>query len=514
MKLYLQLSDVGSGDIAVHENDAKSDLLDYDQMVRFTYRGADRGGFFAENFEYKPATTGDNTGRWVAVSGRGPLTVLDDGVVGYLAGVTTGNARLFADMTLAAMLIDVLTEAKTRGALTNVTWDFSDTLDSVGNAWGETQSLNITIGTTILDVVRQFASLGIDFYMGIDFKLRAFMLKGTDKSAAIIFRIGHNCQEVTRKFQTSELKNSFLIENPTGVYFEVNDLTSQTAYRRREALFNAGQAPDVTTAQRLAEFELAQRKDPRSVIAIRVIDTNLVTPEVFNDYDLGDYVGFDAGDGVINSYRVRGIMLEWTTQHSASVTLELSTPEIEMALRAAIKMRQLAPGSSGNVSPAAIPQDPSQALAMHNASASAHPNMVHDATKLQGIDIDDTAPSNMDALVYNLAQDKWQPTDLDGVLQPAGHHGTHEAGEDDEIKFESLHVEDEGTSTVALDVQTSGSVAKVGLYGATAVGRATTSGGSATFAQLSGSAVNSASTFDGYTLAQIVKALRDIGILT
>jgi hypothetical protein len=60
---------------------------------------------------------------------------------------------------------------------------------------------------------------------------------------------------------------------------------------------------------------------------------------------------------------------------------------------------------------------------------------------------------------------------------------------------------------------TSGGV-KLGLYGVTRIARPTTSSAAATFSQLSGNAVNDASTFDGYTLNQVVKALRDIGILT
>lgn len=53
----------------------------------------------------------------------------------------------------------------------------------------------------------------------------------------------------------------------------------------------------------------------------------------------------------------------------------------------------------------------------------------------------------------------------------------------------------------------------VGLYNATPVAQATTGGAAATFVQNSGNAVNDASTFDGYTLAQIVKALRNVGLL-
>lgn len=54
----------------------------------------------------------------------------------------------------------------------------------------------------------------------------------------------------------------------------------------------------------------------------------------------------------------------------------------------------------------------------------------------------------------------------------------------------------------------------VGLYNVTPVVRATTAGGAAAFvANTSGIADNTA-TFDGYTIGQVVKALRDIGLLT
>lgn len=53
----------------------------------------------------------------------------------------------------------------------------------------------------------------------------------------------------------------------------------------------------------------------------------------------------------------------------------------------------------------------------------------------------------------------------------------------------------------------------IGMFGATPVVRATTGGASSTFtANTSGIADNTA-TFDGYTIGQIVKALRNIGIL-
>lgn len=53
----------------------------------------------------------------------------------------------------------------------------------------------------------------------------------------------------------------------------------------------------------------------------------------------------------------------------------------------------------------------------------------------------------------------------------------------------------------------------LGLYGATPVAQSTTGAAAATFVANAGTAVNDASTFDGYTLKQVVKALRSLGIL-
>ena len=70
------------------------------------------------------------------------------------------------------------------------------------------------------------------------------------------------------------------------------------------------------------------------------------------------------------------------------------------------------------------------------------------------------------------------------------------------------------TKFLLRDINALLAAATLGLYGATPVARATTASAAATFVQGSGNAVNDASTFDGYTMLQVVKALREIGVLT
>lgn len=54
----------------------------------------------------------------------------------------------------------------------------------------------------------------------------------------------------------------------------------------------------------------------------------------------------------------------------------------------------------------------------------------------------------------------------------------------------------------------------IGFFGATPVAKPTTGVAAATFVANAGTAVNDASTFDGYTIRQIVAALRTLGLLT
>jgi hypothetical protein len=55
---------------------------------------------------------------------------------------------------------------------------------------------------------------------------------------------------------------------------------------------------------------------------------------------------------------------------------------------------------------------------------------------------------------------------------------------------------------------------QLGLFNATPITRPTTSHGSASVAGSGGGNITQNTTFDGYTVAKVVKALRDLGILT
>ncbi len=58
-----------------------------------------------------------------------------------------------------------------------------------------------------------------------------------------------------------------------------------------------------------------------------------------------------------------------------------------------------------------------------------------------------------------------------------------------------------------------GASQQIGFFGTPKIAQPTTSVGSSTFADSGATVVHTGSTFDGYTLAQVVKALRNLGLL-
>lgn len=85
---------------------------------------------------------------------------LDKAVVGF-AGLNADGQRPYDAQAPGAILHDLLTTAQGRGALTGITWSFTATADSAGDAWATAQTVSYDPGATILEVLTGFADLGL-----------------------------------------------------------------------------------------------------------------------------------------------------------------------------------------------------------------------------------------------------------------------------------------------------------------------------------------------------------------
>lgn len=332
MNLYLVLNEPGSGEIKLP---LKSNLANDMVSAMFAegkYRGGVRGGFFVENIGRDHAASGERDAQWMSISGRGALALLDDAIVWG-----DGTSATTRDMTgtRAGMLIDLIDEAQARGALLNLSVDFTETEDSNGDPWVDDESLTWNVGMYLLDVARQIARAGIDFDVvpngAGDFVLSAYRDgKGADKSDTVYFRVGVNCEEVS-SLETGEIRNALKVAYKSG-FTTVVDATSVSVRRRRERLLDARAAQTSVSARSIGAAELSLHKDPKKSITVKIYDGK--GPRVFVDYVLGDTITLDI-EGVETTYRVRGIQLAWDGKKYADVVVDLNSITLENEIRMA-----------------------------------------------------------------------------------------------------------------------------------------------------------------------------------
>jgi hypothetical protein len=138
-------------------------------------------------------------------------------------------------------------------------------------------------------------------------------------------------------------------------------------------------------------------------------------------------------------------------------------------------------------------------LGLYNAGSTRKLYMVRDAETF-GIDIDWTGASTTAAKIVN------NGTGSNIALIVNSFNGTSNFA----ISIANGDISMAGAAGTKIGVSTT---QKIGFWNATPIVQPTTSVASATFVVGVGTAVTDASTFDGYTLGQIVKALRNTGIL-
>jgi len=329
--LFLHLNEPGSGAVETALDIDSAALVESGGFVDVNYRDGARGGFFIENPARAEANAQEQAGRALTISGRGALALLDDAIV--WTDSAGANTRKF-DGTQAGMLIALIDEAKARGGLSILTYDFTSVNDSNSVAWTDDFPLEMTAGTSLLDVVRQIAKTGIDFEILPDgsgnFVLSAYKGGvGSDKSETIFFRVGVNCQEVGDEEAGGDIRNALLVKFKNG-FTTATDATSIAARRRREKSVNYEYAQSSASATTLAGAELELKKNPRKQISVKIYDGK--GPRVFEDYVLGDTITLD-NQGVETTYRIRGIHLSWTDHEYADVIVDLNSMILENEIR-------------------------------------------------------------------------------------------------------------------------------------------------------------------------------------
>jgi hypothetical protein len=218
----------------------------------------------------------------------------------------------FTGQTPGVVLRLLLQAAQTRGALAGITWTFTDTLDSDGNAWGTTTTVAYDAGTTLSSVLSGLVDNGM-----IEFKMDKRVLKvyksggmGVDRSTGtspVRFIKGRDIKESPRKIDSRNLATALLVGGNNGGFAEnLSDSTHITKYGRRETYASVDNIHALGILQFLGQYRVSNMDDPQIEITHGLHFETQDNPRPITNFDVGDWALSDVGQG-LSKFRI----LQW-----------------------------------------------------------------------------------------------------------------------------------------------------------------------------------------------------------
>jgi hypothetical protein len=333
-KAYLAtLSDVGSGSFKIHAADAKATAanLAVGNVVLVRRGNTNIGAWLIENLQETLVDSGEEAARWITVSGRGLLALLDYALVypGDFSGDPVKGFRRSTNTTKANVLIKLLDEFAARGGA-GLTVDFSEDLDSGGAPFTDEVTLEYKAGQTVMDVARNLVAYGLELSATADKYLQAWVSKGTDRRATVIFRHGQSLLTGTSATDGRNMSNVILGEGK-GMFVESIDTASIATHGRREHYLQVNNAWDAVQVRQANRLVLEGWKEPVAAYELAVLDDPY---EPFQDYDVGDMVTVSIPGKLEGAFRVLGISTEEIDESGRlQVTLELNDLRTEYLQR-------------------------------------------------------------------------------------------------------------------------------------------------------------------------------------
>lgn len=256
--------------------------------------------------------------------------------------------------TVMAVYREYLQEAQDRGTIPYVVTEFTDDQDTAGASWVGKPNVDVQEGTNLLQLLQNFSQLQqFDWIMDNDFKLKVYQRVWNSnesdptvsfhKEDKIVLHEGNAQLIRERSRDRNGIGNSIVGKNASGEYAYMEDNDSISKFQRREMFISAGNAPDLASLGTVLESSLAQVAEEKSSWRIQV-DPNIPGKRVFEDYDVGDWIGIEMidsqGNITRNAWRVVGIAIQVAAE-SGLTTAEL-TLQSRMQLLAERLQQQVA----------------------------------------------------------------------------------------------------------------------------------------------------------------------------
>lgn len=215
-RIVVECNALGGGSLSIHPDSAQAGWVapgNYVRAWRNTVSGPAIAGFWIDSGGDTVVSTDEKGGQEYARGGRGPIAILRKAIVWHRSVLSAepdepltqpGRGRWhWADAQPAAVLIRLLKEAQARGDLISaVTWDFTRTHDSDGNAWDADLKgrWNVPIGKSLLEVVGAVREVDLRVECSPDFVVSAWPEEyGTDRSATVDFTEADNIRDTSTR---------------------------------------------------------------------------------------------------------------------------------------------------------------------------------------------------------------------------------------------------------------------------------------------------------------------------
>lgn len=250
--------------------------------------------------------------------------------------------------------------AQARGALTNITWDFTNTLDSAGVPWSQIINLEYKYGVNLLEVIHNLVDNGMLEVRFDKYKLQAFNGDGmgvdrTIGATPIVLQAGLDYEELPRKWSTeNRAKFSGILGDNDTIVETLDNTVPNGPFGREEMAISQSGTTDVGTLTIVNQAALDKVKIKREQLTRKVkIREGGPIPGV--DYRVSDFiyerVPRRSGASQMTDtdrYRIRSLVIETGEAGligSASITL--NDKFLEAQIKLARKVTGIIGGGAG-----------------------------------------------------------------------------------------------------------------------------------------------------------------------
>jgi hypothetical protein len=195
-----------------------------------------------------------------------------------------------------AVWFQLFAEAQADGYLEWVTLTFDGVTDSQGVPWGPAQSLSVSAGENLLDLLKRWCEVNeLTWRMLPGFRLEVRQAGGLHLEDSVVFTQYRSQGEHKRKISRRDLANViFADRGDLGLTF-AEDGDSVTKWRKRAAWISAGESGDGSAASMIANTSLGLSKDQKLSRTVRIVPDK-VGRQPFRDFGVHDWIGVEVPD--------------------------------------------------------------------------------------------------------------------------------------------------------------------------------------------------------------------------